>query len=80
MCVCFGSQAEPIMGPRFLFAFGLVGFGSGLVCVCICFGFKAEPIMGLGCVYVCVYVCLLLVWLGLGWVWYMFALDSKLNL
>ena len=64
MCVCFGSQAEPIMGLRFVFAFGLVGFGLGLVCVCICFGFKAEPIMGLGCVYVCVCVCF-----GFGWVW-----------
>ena len=80
MCVCFGSQAEPIMGLRFVFAFGLVGFGLGLVRVCISFGLKAEPVMGPGCVYVCVYVCLLWVWLGLGWVWYMFALDSKVNL
>ena len=36
VCVCFGSQAEPIMGLRLVFAFGLVGFGLGLVCVCVC--------------------------------------------
>ena len=32
VCVCCGSQAEPIMGLWFVFAFGLVGFGFG-VCV-----------------------------------------------
>ena len=31
VCVCFGFRAEPIMGLRFVFAFGLVGLG--LVCV-----------------------------------------------
>ena len=24
VCVCFGFRAEPIMGPRFVFAFDLV--------------------------------------------------------
>ena len=33
VCVCFGSQAEPIMGLRLVFAFGLDGFGLGLMCV-----------------------------------------------
>ena len=66
-CVCFGSQAEPIIGRRLVFAFGLVGFGLGFVCVCVRFGFQTEPIMGLGCVYVCVCVFALgLVGFGLG--------------
>ena len=47
MCVCFGSQAEPIMGLRFVFAFGLVGLGL----VCVGFGSQAEPIMGLRFVF-----------------------------
>ena len=50
MCVCFGSQAEPIMGPRFVFAFGFVEFGLGLVCV-FAFGFQAEPMMCLQFVF-----------------------------
>ena len=40
--VCFGFRAEPIMGLRFVFAFGLVGLGL----VCVGFGSQAEPIMG----------------------------------
>ena len=33
--VCFGFQAEPVMGLWCVcvFALGLVGFGSGLVCL-----------------------------------------------
>ena len=35
VCVCFGSQAEPIMGLRLVFA--LVWLGSAWVwCVCVC--------------------------------------------
>ena len=34
--VCLlGFQVEPIMGLRFVFAFGLVGLRLGLVCVCV---------------------------------------------
>ena len=66
VCVCFGFRAEPIMGLRFVFAFGLVGLGL----VCVGFGSQAEPIMGLRFVFafglvgfglglVCVCVCLL---------------------
>ena len=37
VCVGFGFQAEPVMGLRCVcvcvFALGLVGFGSGLVCL-----------------------------------------------
>ena len=60
MYVFFGFQAEPIMGLRFVFAFGLVGLGL----VCVGFGFQAEPVMSLRCVCVCVCVCF-----GFGWVW-----------
>ena len=61
MYVCFGFQAEPVMGLRCVcvFALGLVGFGVGLVCVC--FGFRAEPVMGLRFVF-----AFDLVWAGFG--------------
>ena len=73
------------MGLRFVFAFGLVGFGLGLVCVCVfalglvgfgvglvcvCFGFRAEPIMGPRFVFA----------FDLVWVWCVFAVGPKLNL
>ena len=35
-------EAEPIMGPRFVFAFGFVEFGLGLVCVCLLLGSKLN--------------------------------------
>ena len=68
--VCFGFQAEPVMGLRCVcvFALGLVGFGLGLVCVC--FGFRAEPIMGPRFVFA----------FDLVWVWCVFAVGPKLNL
>ena len=70
--VCFGFQAEPVMGLRCecvcVFALGLVGFGLGLVCVC--FGFRAEAITGLRFVFA----------FDLVWVWCVFALGPKLNL
>ena len=66
--VCFGFQAEPVMG---LWCVCLLWVWSGLGRVwCVCFGFRAEPIMGLRFVFafglvgfglglVCVCVCLL---------------------
>ena len=71
VCICFGFKAEPIMGLGCVYV--CVGVCMG-VCVCVCFGFQAEPVMGLRC------VCLLWVWLGLGWVWCVFVLGSELNL
>ena len=57
--VCFGFQAEPVMG---LWCVCLLWVWSGLGRVrCVCFGFRAEPIMGLRFVF-----AFDLVWAGFG--------------